>query len=69
MHIRYVPTCVDPESLARGSPTQTFLMREESIQIALIADHHRPATETPFKWRFAGGPIMALILNAGLVAL
>ena len=21
--------------------------------------HHRPANEMPFKWRFAGGPIMA----------
>ena len=21
--------------------------------------HHRPASETPFKWRFAGGPVMA----------
>ena len=22
--------------------------------------YHRPASETPFKWRFAGGPMMAL---------
>ena len=21
--------------------------------------HQRPASETPFKWRFAGGPLMA----------
>ena len=21
--------------------------------------HHRPASEMPFKWRFAGGPMMA----------
>ena len=21
--------------------------------------HHRPASETPFKWRFTGGPLMA----------
>ena len=28
-------------------------------QIPLYADHHRPALETPFKWRFAGMPIMA----------
>ena len=21
--------------------------------------HHLPASETPFKWRFAGGPLMA----------
>ena len=25
----------------------------------LMLGHHRPASETPFKWRFAGGPIMA----------
>ena len=24
-----------------------------------MAGHHRPASETPFKWRFAGGPIEA----------
>ena len=23
------------------------------------ADHHRPTGETPLKWRFAGGPMMA----------
>ena len=25
----------------------------------LMFDHHRHASETPFKWRFAGGPMMA----------
>ena len=25
--------------------------------------HHRPASETPFKWRFAGGQMMAHLLN------
>ena len=24
-----------------------------------MLDHHRPASITPFKWRFTGGPIMA----------
>ena len=24
--------------------------------------HHRHASETPFKWRFAGGPMMARLL-------
>ena len=23
------------------------------------SDHHQPTSETPFKWRFAGGPIVA----------
>ena len=25
---------------------------------AFNVGHHRPATETPFQWRFAGGPAM-----------
>ena len=33
------------------------LMR--GIQIPLKTGHIRPASETPFKWRFAGGPMMA----------
>ena len=28
------------------------------IQIPLKAGHHWPASETPFKWRFAGVPMM-----------
>ena len=24
-----------------------------------VTGHYRPASETPFKWRFAGGPIVA----------
>ena len=45
-------------------------MRGGRIQIPLSAGHHRPVSETPFKWRFAFrwfadvGPT----LNAGLVA-
>ena len=26
------------------------------------SEHYRPASETPFDWRFAGGPIVALDL-------
>ena len=33
--------------------------RRKRIQIPLKMGHHRPASETPFKWRFAGGPMMA----------
>ena len=39
------------------------------VQIALKAGHHRPASETPFKWHFAGGPMKGPTLNSGLVAL
>ena len=28
------------------------------IQHSMLG-HHRPASETPFKWRFAGGPLMS----------
>ena len=59
----------DPESLVRGGPTLTSVFRRKrrSKQIPLKAGHHRPASETPFKWRFAGdnGPKF----NTGLVAL
>ena len=35
-------------------------MKGEKIQILQkAADHHRSASETPFKWRFAGRPMMA----------
>ena len=43
-----------------GSYSDVFLVGEgRGIQILLKAGHHRPASETPFKWRFAGMPIMA----------
>ena len=54
--------CVDTESFARGSPTLKFffsLMSGGRIQKPLLAGHKRPASETPFKWCFAGGPMMA----------
>ena len=35
------------------------LMRGGGIQIPLLAGHQRPAREPPFKWRFAGGPMIA----------
>ena len=39
------------------------------IKIPLKAGHHRPASETPFKWRFAGMSMMVkLCMNSGLVA-
>ena len=37
----------------------SFSMRGKRIQITIKAGQHRPASETPFKWRFAGGPKMA----------
>ena len=48
--------CADPESFARGGPTLTIFFW---MQIALKRGHHGPASETPFEWGFAGGPMMA----------
>ena len=30
-----------------------------AIKPASMFGHHRPASERPYKWRFAGGPMMA----------
>ena len=62
-------TCADPESFVRGGTTfdnvffffffvfearDYLVFREERIKILLKADHHRHASETPFKLCFAG---------------
>ena len=59
-------TCEDPESFVRGGQTKFptlsmffFLGEGEKNQKPLSAGHHRPASEMPFKWRFAGWPIIA----------
>ena len=36
-----------------------FFLVNEWIQIPLKSGHHRPASDTPFKWRFAGVAMMA----------
>ena len=53
--------CADPESFARGGPTLTtfFSVFDEGKVDALKTSHHRSASETPFKWRFADGPMRA----------
>ena len=30
--------------------------------------HHRPASETPFKWRFACGPMMAYFIGIWILS-
>ena len=71
-------TCADPESFLRGVQLFfSFFLVYDWIQIPLKSGHHRPASETPLKWCFAGVPMMAFrwhaddgpILNAGLVTL
>ena len=52
-----------PESFVRVGPNLiTFFLVDEGIRDSNInkqMGNHRPASETPFKWRFAGGPMMA----------
>ena len=48
----------------RGSNFDVFLllfslMSGGRIKVPLLADH-QPVSKTPFKWRFAGVPMMAL---------
>ena len=52
--------CADPESFFRVFFFFFFflVLVDEGIQIPLKAGHQRPASETPFKWRFAGWPPM-----------
>ena len=61
-------TCA-AESFVRGVPILTkffyyfyfsLLVRgEDPRKLPLKVDHHQPASETPFGWRFAGGLMMA----------
>ena len=48
-------------SEAIPTPTDNvfFFFRVDRIQILLKSGHHQPARETPFKWYFAGVPMMA----------
>ena len=38
-----------------GSPQKNYKATKSAFNIG----HHRPTSETPFKWRFAGGQIIA----------
>ena len=29
------------------------------LPVGTVSGHYRPSSETPFKWRFAGGPMVA----------
>ena len=58
-------TCADPESFVIGGPTLTFFFvvlffLDEGVenQIHFFGGPHRPASETPLKWRFAGVRMM-----------
>ena len=52
--------CADPESFARGDPSLTIFLDNEGerSQLQLKVGNHRPDSETPFKWRFAGVTMM-----------
>ena len=63
-HLSETTTCADPESIVLEGPTLTtffffWFNGGGIIQIPLLAGPLRSASETPFKWRDAGVPIMA----------
>ena len=35
-----------------------LLENHKATKLAFLSGYHRPASETPSKWRFAGGPMM-----------
>ena len=55
--------CADRESFVRGvqfRPPFLFLVYEgRDADPDSNTSHYRPASETPFKWHFAGVPMMA----------
>ena len=57
--------CADPEIFIRGGSTLTtffiiiLFFRGGTIQIPLSEGRHWHTCETPFKWHFAGVPMMA----------
>ena len=55
-------SCADPKSFVRECPTLTmfvFMRDGQRIYIELKASHHQPISETPFKWRYASGSMIA----------
>ena len=42
------------------------LKNHKATKPAFNLGHYRHASETPFKWRFAGGPMMARLLWYGV---
>ena len=60
-------TCADPESFVRGGPTLmgfffSLMTGEDPNTIyhkKRAIGHPQPNSETPLKWRFTGGPMMA----------
>ena len=70
IQVRFVlSTCADPEGGGGVPELQKYRVLKqywsgspEKSQLPIhhsIMGHHWPASETPFKWRFAGGPLMA----------
>ena len=65
LHVHVCSTRGSRKFCQRGFNSDGFFVclffsdEEKRIQIALKAGHHRPTSETPFKWGFTGGPMMA----------
>ena len=63
IHILWIHSCADPESSVRNPGIFEgfffFFLVDEVIEDPKTSS---PASETPFKWRFAGVPIMAKLV-------
>ena len=76
LHVGHI-ACVDPEGdRGSGPPLKNhkligFLSNTDLDPLKItkllgqnsMLGHHRHASETPFKWHFAGGPIMSRLLR------
>ena len=64
-------SCADPEGDRRSGPhlknhknigflsnTSLYPLKNHKIQNSMMG-HHQPASKKPFKWRFAGRPMIA----------
>ena len=58
-HARIQKVLSEGDQLCNSDVFLFSFFRGERIHTSLKAGHHRPASEAPFKWRFAGVPMMA----------
>ena len=51
--------CVDLRKFCQRGSNSTLIFFDNGPNSTKSGCHYWPASETPFKWRFAGGPMMA----------
>ena len=68
VYTMYIVACADPEWGNGGPDPIPCIITNLSSQHSL-SGHHRPASETPFKWRFTGEAIVARLYLLGLLGI